>query len=284
MRTVNKAVLCCILRFKQWKKDRTVFLLFFSVFILIFYYTRDVYSFSKVIRESIAPWMFSAIFSDYIISMGLLKILLYFGVVLLFCNAPFADRIYTSVVLRSGRTSWSMGQAGYITLASLFYTFFIFISSIVVIFPRISFTLQWGKTIGMLALTDAYIQVPLLVFPGKVIANYGPIEATLWGILLVWLTCTLLGMILFCFNSIFNRKIGICLCCVLILIDPVVKWTEKPNLLRYSPVSWSSLENLATNHMSKMFNPIEAAVILLFFCITLSIVTILYHKMKPLEK
>ncbi len=283
MKIVNKAFLCCVLRLKQWKKDRTIILLFLTDFILIFYYTRDIYSFLKLIREPISPWLFTAIYSDHIVSMGLLKVLLYFGVVLLFCNAPFIDRLYMPVVLRSGRTSWSIGQTIYIVLASLLYTIFIFVSSIIVIFPRLTFSTEWGKVIGTLALTDASFEVPLLIFPWKVITNYQPMEATALGLLLVWITCILIGMILFCLNSIFSRRIGICLCCLLILIDPVIKWTGKTELLLYSPVSWSSLENLATNNISNIFRPIDALIVLVILCMLLAVFTIFYHRMKPLE-
>ncbi|WP_143452724.1 hypothetical protein [Konateibacter massiliensis] len=202
----------------------------------------------------------------------------------MFCNAPFIDKLYVSVVLRSGRVAWGLGQTLYIVFASFLYTIFVFISSIAVILPRVTVQLQWGKVIGTLALTDAAYQVPLLIFPWKVISNYNPLEATIWAMLLVWLTNTLIGLLLFCFNSIFSRRIGVCVCCGLILIDPVINMTEKTELLRFSPISWSSIENLATNKMSSMLEPMEATVVLLIICTILACVTIGYHRRKPLEK
>lgn len=284
MRTMNEAFLCCGLRFRCWKKDYKVILIFLSVFILIFYYTRDVYYFSMKIQEPIGPWLFLAIFSDYIVSMGLLKIMLYFGIVVLFCNAPFIDRLYIFIVLRSGRKSWSLGQVLYIFISALIYTTFIFLCSVAAILPRITFTAQWGKTIGTLAMTDAANQTPLLIFPWKVIKNYSPVEAVIIEILLVWLTCVMIGLILFCMNSMFNRKIGISLCCLIILVDPVVKWIDKVELLCFSPISWSSLENLATNDMSSMYRPVEGVMLLLLICVLLAVIAVLYHKNQPFEK
>lgn len=281
---INKALLCCALRFRQWKKDYKIMAVFLFVLILVFYYTRDIYSFSIKIGEPITPWLFPAIFSDYIVSMGLLKVLLYFGVIALFCNAPFVDRLYTAVILRSGRMSWSLGQVFYIFFTSLIYTFFIFISSIAVVLPRITFLTQWGKTIGTLAMTDAANQVPLLMFPWKLIVNYEPLEAILIALLLVWLTCAMIGMILFCLNSLFNRRIGISICCLLILMDPVIKWMDRGDLLRFSPVSWSSIENLATNNMSTMHSPLKAIVLLSSICILLAVIVIRYHYRQPFEK
>lgn len=180
--------------------------------------------------------------------------------------------------------SWSLGQVFYIFFTSLIYTFFIFISSVAVVFPRITFLTQWGKTIGTLAMTDAANQVPLLMFPWKLIVNYQPLEAVIIALLLVWLTCTMIGMILFCLNSLFNRRIGISICCLLILIDPVIKLMERADLLRFSPVSWSSMENLATNNMSTMHSPVKAIILLSLICILLAVIVIRYHNRQPFEK
>lgn len=49
---INKALLCCALRFRQWKKDYKIMAVFLSVLILVFYYTRDIYSFSiKIVNR-----------------------------------------------------------------------------------------------------------------------------------------------------------------------------------------------------------------------------------------
>ena len=45
---------------------------------------------------------------------GITRMLFYFGVVLLFCNAPFMDDQQMFVLVRTGRLRWFAGQLAYI--------------------------------------------------------------------------------------------------------------------------------------------------------------------------
>ncbi|MFA9378532.1 MAG: hypothetical protein ACERKZ_17560 [Lachnotalea sp.] len=252
MVNVGGVIANCKIELYKWKKDYRVSTIFIIMGIVLFYYTSDIVNFMKMTGTSISQWLFPMLFGDYIVSMGLFKVLILFGIIILYCNAPFVDNIYSYVTIRSGFMTWCLGEILYIIVSSLFFVLYIVILTIIRFIPRVEFISDWGKVIGTLTLTNAgTTYTPLLVFSDKVVLNYNPLYATIITIILLWLISIMLGLILFVFNT-FNRwkGLGVLICTFLILIDPLIIYFEKSSMIRFSPISWLSIENLKSQSMS----------------------------------
>lgn len=102
--------------FRKWKSSYRVFIVFLSV--LVFTFIREDYlrQYAQDVGLAVTPYFFAFQMDD-----GITRMLFYFGVVLLFCNAPFMDDQQMFVLVRTGRLRWFAGQLAYIVAANLVY-------------------------------------------------------------------------------------------------------------------------------------------------------------------
>lgn len=102
--------------FRKWKSSYRVFIVFLSV--LVFTFSREDYlrQYAQDVGLAVTPYFFAFQMDD-----GITRMLFYFGVVLLFCNAPFMDDQQMFVLVRTGRLRWFAGQLAYIVAANLVY-------------------------------------------------------------------------------------------------------------------------------------------------------------------
>ena len=91
--------------FRKWKSSYRVFIVFLSV--LVFTFIREDYlrQYAQDVGLAVTPYFFAFQMDD-----GITRMLFYFGVVLLFCNAPFMDDQQMFVLVRTGRLRWFAGQ------------------------------------------------------------------------------------------------------------------------------------------------------------------------------
>lgn len=83
--------------FRKWKSSYRVFIVFLSV--LVFTFIREDYlrQYAQDVGLAVTPYFFAFQMDD-----GITRMLFYFGVVLLFCNAPFMDDQQMFVLVRTG--------------------------------------------------------------------------------------------------------------------------------------------------------------------------------------
>jgi hypothetical protein len=79
------------------------------------------------------------------------RLIIQFGVVLLFCNAPFVTSNSNFVIIRTGYKKWFCGQIAYIFLASLLYTAFVVITILLPLLPNLTFESSWGIVLSTLS-------------------------------------------------------------------------------------------------------------------------------------
>ena len=71
------------------------------------------------------------------------RMLFYFGIILLLCNAPFIDEHQLFTLSRLGRKIWFCGQILYILLANFIYFAWMFFVSIIVFIPWVAPSAKW---------------------------------------------------------------------------------------------------------------------------------------------
>lgn len=267
-------------QFKRWKRDYRIYVLAILVCILLAKNIAGVLEFSYETGYRINPWIFPVLLESYFVSMGLLKVLLLFGMILLFCDAPFYDGMKPYLIIRCGRRAGCIGEIIYIAAASFVYVLFVWGISLLCLLPRISFQLTWGKVLGTLAMTEAGgIYAPTLCFNSQMISSYQPLEASLLTFLNFWLFGIIIGLIIYTANIFLKNKItGVIFVSFLILMDPVFAYLEQAGNFWFSPASWVSISRL--NRISGSDYPTECYVLIIYLLVILGLIGIIYWKSK----
>lgn len=179
----------------------------------------------------------------FLFSASICVLFLYFGLVLLFCNAPFVDGQQMFVILRSGKKTWFRGQIFYIILSSIGYFTYIFILSIIMYLPYVGMTDKWGTVLWEFARNPGITTGLGVAINARTLSIFSPIKACL----LIWLVNVLagcfLGFLVFYVNLYKNRTIGSTIALMVVLISNIEKAAgDSMNKLVYiSPVSWTNL-------------------------------------------
>ena len=247
MKLFNTARFVCFQNLRKWSSNYRVWIIAILLIILAHNFTKEIVDFAKDIDINVTPWMFPFLFTQKFI-----KLLFFFPLILLFSDAPFIDDNQPYIIARSGRIPWSIGQIGYIFIASAVYFVFLLILTIGINLFNIQFSLEWGKVLGTLANTNAPDLVGLKTFiPADILHYFSPIQALWFSLLLSWLTGVLLGLIIYVINSFSNTRVfGILTASFLLVLDATV--TNKDYLYRFSPVSWSNLARIDINGTTQM--------------------------------
>lgn len=100
--------------------------------------------------------------------------------VMLFGDLPVLERFTANALMRGTRKSWMAGQALYIVVVSLLLPLFIWLVTLLVALPNITFANKWSRPVKLLALSGR-IAIPAeqmkLGMPEFIIRNYLPWEA-----------------------------------------------------------------------------------------------------------
>jgi len=145
-----------------------------------------------------------------------------FGLVLLFCDAPFMDAGQTLTMLRSGKCNWCAGQLLYIAICTFGYFTLIFAVQCIILSPSLTFQGEWGKIISTFAHNGQ--RVGLIVFSTETIRHFDGITTTLLYFGKLWLAGTLLGVTMFVLNLLSKRSIGAIAGAVLVLMQSFVNF------------------------------------------------------------
>lgn len=228
----------------NWRQDYRIWIIFISVSAVIIRYLIGFTQYGLDFKEKIPPWIFSFLFSDFYVSVGLVKILLYFGVILLFCDAPFLHEGKPYIIARSGRKAWWRGEAAYIFLVSLIYTGWIFLLSVLTISPVITLHQGWGSAIPKISSPPYWQQYILqLGVPQSLVQTMEPCKVLALTFLYAWLSFAALGGIIFLANLASGKNLGALIAATMVLSDPLIIRFELKEVLWLSPVNWSSLQN-----------------------------------------
>lgn len=251
METFKAAVVIARQNLAEWRKNDRILVLLILTALLICIYIGKLPIYAIKHNEKNTLFLMPLLFTDGINANGLLKVLLFFGTILLFCNAPFLDEHKYFLILRSRRTGWWLGEVLYVIAGSLFYTLEILLLSLVFALPAASIGQGWGESImeAFYGSRELYWQM----FSGislspKLILRVTPETAMIYTFFAVWLVMILLGLLIYCINLYSGKSWpGVAVAVFLVVLDPVLQYTQTAyntwNLM-LSPVSWSSVENL----------------------------------------
>lgn len=260
---------CVLHTFRAWKFNPQIISAFIVQIILLQIILSPISKFSASVQEPVAPWIFPFLSSDYYVIL-----IIMFGALLLFCNAPFIGPQTRFMLVRCGKTPWICGQVLYVLLASLVYVSLIHIISILLLLPDMQWTNTWGKIYYTLAASNAgqVYNVPLS-FSYNIILAYSPIAATAISMCLTWLVCSFIGVLILALN-LFKRKSGVFIAAGFILLE-VIALNSAFSTTYFSPVSWCSLACLSITGYSQYPSVVYAFSVLLVSILGLALFSIL---------
>ena len=234
-----RAWVVCRQDFRKWATDYRVWIAGIFALILTRIFTQGIAEFSGLVHIPVTPWIYPFLYTH-----NYVKLLFFFPLVLLFCNAPFIDDTQPYILIRAGRSAWGAGQVLYIVLAAGAYFAVLILCTLLLHFPHMTFEADWGKVIGTLAKTDAYQQLNHPVFVSSHIVTYfTPLVAMWYTFFLSWLAGIFLGLVIYFVNSLTHtRSLGVFTASFFLVWDAVCG--ENYKLIRLSPVSWCNLQTI----------------------------------------
>ncbi len=248
MNLIKAAFAICLQNLRKWATDYRMWTIAALLIIMVQIYVDDMQKVADLLGTKISVWIFPFLYAQFHT-----KVIFTLPVVLMFCNAPFTDKNQVFVYMRVGRAKWLLGQVIYIIIASaVYYLFLLFISVISTVFTA-EHSLGWGKTLNMVAFSDAAQQAGsfYLDVPPIILEFFTPLQAVFFTLLTSWLSAILLGLIVFLFNLITEtRFIGIIISSALVVWTVLVSNDGFGEFLRFSPISWNTLNNIDAGKMT----------------------------------
>ncbi len=206
---------------------------------VVFYgFVVGVREFCALSGLDVSPWMI-----PFLTGMSGNQLFIILGALLVFCDAPFLTPHSMWQVARSGRMNWFCGSMLYIFFMSFLYTAVCCILPVVMMVPRLGWTIGWGKVLGTLTDAAASYYVGLKPISEALMVHYSPVTATLLTGLSIWLNTMLIGYVNFTLNFTVWNGLGAVLSAVIglspLLISKLANYTRGYYL---SPPLWMSLE------------------------------------------
>lgn len=200
----------------------------------------------------ISCWYYPFAFSTFICTL-----FLYFGLVLLFCNAPFIDGQQLFVILRSGKRTWFRGQILYIILASAGYFTYLWIVSVVMCLPYLGITGDWGDVFLEVVRNPALVSNEAFLINERTLAMFPAPKACLFVWMINVLVGCFLGFLIFYINLYKSRTYGSVFALGIVFISNIVRFVgDYTNTIVYiSPISWADLYvySRKQNHVSPLY-------------------------------
>lgn len=226
---------------RKWTVNYRIWMIFAVIMILIHSYWNDIHTISDYLGASPSLWVFPFLYSQFY-----MKLIFTLPLVLLFCDAPFIDDNQIFVIVRAHRLKWLCGEQFYIVIASALYYIFIFAATVLFGLQYADFDTGWGKVLHTISETNiaGYLQCHFVSVSGFVIKYFTPLQGIWFTFLLSWLNGIVIGEIIFFFNLCTKTKYtGMIISSSLVLFDSFIE-NYNENLLKYSPFSWNTLDNL----------------------------------------
>lgn len=275
--------ICAQVNFQKWLVNQRIYTLAVLITAFLAYHLFGLTQFSADKGIALTPWVF-----PHLITPPVLQVFACF-IILLFSDAPFADRHMPFLIIRSGRRNWIIGQLLYIVVAALFFAIFILFISVIVLIPNVQLSTDWGIILKTLAVSTEIIP-SVTIFPDeRILTMFSVLEAMLISFGLFWLVSIFIGVLIFCFNIVIGKMSGLIASGVFIFISFFSIIHGRLILgdwISYlSPISWMSVSFFDWENSMGFSSPslMYAVIFLIGSIILMSIISIIVFCKKDLD-
>ena len=171
-------------------------------------------------------------------------ILFWFGIIYINSDIPYMQHSNMYQIIRTGRISWALGQLGGTFFRSFILVVFTAFCSISLL-PQIEWSLQWGKLIHTIAMTNAAIQYNLkYVFYYQILGKYSPLQLMIITIVICTFISMFLSSLMFMISLYFNHILAVSITAALTImlffvvnIHPKIRYI----LAKFIPTVWAKV-------------------------------------------
>lgn len=278
MDKIKCSISISLYQFKKWAINPRIYVIFISIFLYLHSMLSPIIAFCSNYGYNITPYVF-----PYMMCQPITVMLIMFGIVLMFCDAPFIGLEQPYIIMRSGRKQWVFGCLLYIALASIVFFLLTILFTIIILFPVIEFSFGWGKVIGTFAQTSLPAQHGIsFPFSQVIFMSYTPLQAMLLTFFNSCLVSFILGTTIYVLNLKFAASTGVVAAVTLILWQMAVTKTWS-GFIRYSPVSWVSLSNIDVSNNSLYPSIHYVYVILISIAFVMSCLSLRFMKREDIQ-
>lgn len=243
------SIICiCMQGIRKWLSDYRVYLLFLLEFAVIFSKTREMVT--PFLKNNLGINGFGIFPVLYNNQVGIFRFIFMFGMILLYCDAPFFDRNQQFVFLRAGRTIWNFGQLLYIFVSAVLYLLLNVLVSILSCLPNLGFSFHyWGEAFW----TMTSINIETVIVSPTFLLKYTPWQAFYHGLLVIFLFTLFMGYFIYTLNLLFGKGIGVFagsfIVCGSTVIDVLSYWDQKATLSYLFPSFMTKIGYIDTDHI-----------------------------------
>ena len=232
-----------LLNFRKWKKNYRIWIVFAFELSIMWVSTGHFKSIAEERSLAISAGFF-AVWCGHKIG----RFVMFLGILVLFCNAPFMDEQHQFIMIRLGKQKWFLGQMIYMLLASFLYFAVMYIFCVIRFIPYINFANLWGDVL--------YSTVEEIGIIRKVaLDNISPISACVKMYILCSVIGTVLGFILTLSNVYHRGKLGVgivsILLCITYFISDFFVGRSVFGLKRFSILDWCDIDNYVDQTYAK---------------------------------
>lgn len=232
----------CFQNIRKWTTNSRIMMCFMLAFLLVISYTGGLRIVANYLGEDMNPWIY-----PFLMTYRYIKIFFMIIFVFILCDAPFIDSNQISVILRTSRVKWCLGQILYIISSAFTYSVFLFLSSIIVNIRYIKWGTSWGTVIGKAGssgiMNTLGVNYSTVNISNTIIRYYTPIQAIILTFIIQFLSMVMIGLIIYFFNSITKIKIlGVVIAAFWILFTAIADNNAK--MIWISPITWNSINNI----------------------------------------
>lgn len=251
------------------KRKRILYwtIVWITLTLYLFFLTRAFNKFCIDFDQKINAWIFVFVISDLLIHTNLT-----FGGIFILSSIEWDD--FNSIGMAQRKIIKIIGPKLFqILMRSLFYTILIYITSILVFIPNLSFGWTWGAVIKTFAKSYSFnpTYIPFFSVSANIIRLYEPIVANFLAGLLFVMYLVFIGWILGAVNVITHSKwLGSVAAIMITLFDLDINNNLATNFYWVSPSSlsrFSHLHELNRPESEALLYSIKFLIILIFFVI-----------------
>lgn len=245
--------ICAQVNFQKWPVNPRIYTLAVIIIVFLAYHSFGLSQFAADEGVAMTPWIFPHLMTPPVMQVFACL------TILLFSDAPFADRHMPFLVIRSGQRNWVVGQLLYIIVAAFVYTAFILLISVLILIPNVQLSADWGIILKTLA-SNSEIAPSVTIFPDeRILSMFSTVEATLISFGLFWLVSVFIGVLIFCFNVVVGKMSGLVASGVFIFISffSIVhgRFILGDWISHMSPISWMSMSFFDWDHTMTFTSP-----------------------------
>ncbi len=135
----------------------------------------------------------------------------------LLSEIPYFNQDELFYITRMGRKKWFLSKALSILILMFLFTLTTFLICLVVFFPHISFSSEWGKVIKTMVYGN--VSYDLICKPSPaILSKFEPAGAIVVSLVMLWIVSTMIGYVMFTLSIFFGRVVSIVAALVSVLL------------------------------------------------------------------